>query len=56
MILQLRDRGLDRVDMCGAGQGAALELRIDLLEVPSELRDAVVRDDEPEGAVDRIQR
>ena len=54
VALELGDRGLDRLDLRRADKRAVLELGVDLLELPSELRDAVVLDDEPERAVHRV--
>src|SRR5207302_5745248 len=55
VVLQLRDRGLDGVDLRRPEQNAILEGGVDVLEVTAEGRDAVVLDRKAERAVNGIQ-
>jgi hypothetical protein len=55
VLPELRDDGLDGVDLGRAGEDAILERSVDLLELPAERRDAVVLDGEAQAAVDRVE-
>src|SRR5207244_5566185 len=55
MLLQLRDRGLDRVDLRSSDENPVLQAGLDLLELTAEGRDAVVLDGKAERAVNGIQ-
>jgi hypothetical protein len=54
VLLELRDRGLDRLDPRRADQHAVLQRGLYLPELAAELGDAVVGDEEAERAVKRI--
>src|SRR5205085_7113334 len=55
VLLEVRNRGLDRLRLRDAGQNAILEPGIHLLELASERRYAVVLDRKPERAVNGVE-